>query len=93
MFNLRAISIFLCCVYGRVRKATIGSGEDEAIAEMTGMVGQALGFEGKIEFAAGKPGGPPRKLIEVPRLIGTGWRPNVALSVRIGFGYKAFHEI
>lgn len=65
----------------------IGCGEDVTIAELAGMVAEAVGFEGEIAFDAGKPDGTPQKLLDVSRLSGMGWRPSVALQDGIGLAY------
>ena len=65
----------------------IGCGEDVTIAELAGMVAEAVGFEGEIAFDAGKPDGTPQKLLDVSRLSGMGWRPSVALPEGVGLAY------
>ena len=68
----------------------IGCGEDVTIAELAGMVAEAVGFEGEIVFDAGKPDGTPQKLLEVSKLSGMGWRSSVALQEGIGLAYGDF---
>ncbi len=70
----------------------IGCGEDVTIAELAGMVAEAVGFEGEIAFDAGKPDGTPQKLLDVSRLNGMGWRPSVALQEGIALAYGDFVE-
>jgi GDP-L-fucose synthase len=65
----------------------IGCGEDVTIAELGGMVAEAVGFEGEIVFDAGKSDGTRQKLLDVSRLSGMGWRPSVALPEGIGLAY------
>jgi GDP-L-fucose synthase len=65
----------------------IGCGEDVTIAELAGMVAEAVGFEGDIVFDASKPDGTPQKLLDVSRMNGLGWRPGVALPEGIGLAY------
>lgn len=65
----------------------IGCGEDVTIAELAGMVAEAVGFEGDIEFDASKPDGTPQKLLDVSRMRGLGWRPRIALPEGIGLAY------
>lgn len=68
----------------------IGCGEDVTIAELAGMVAEAVGFEGAIAFDESKPDGTPQKLLDVSRLNGMGWRPSVALPEGIGLAYKDY---
>ncbi len=70
----------------------IGCGEDVTIAELAGMVTEAVGFEGEIVFDESKPDGTPQKLLDVSRLSGLRWRPSVALSEGVGLAYGDFLE-
>ncbi len=70
----------------------IGCGEDVTIAELAGMVAEVVGFEGEIVFDAGKPDGTPQKLLDVSRMSGMDWRPNVALPVGIGLAYGWYFQ-
>ena len=65
----------------------IGCGEDVTIAELAGMVAEAVGYDGEIVFDANKPDGTPQKLLDVSRLSGMGWRPSVSLQDGIGLAY------
>ena len=39
-----------------------------------------VGYEGEIEFDTSKPDGTPRKLMDVTRLAGLGWRATTSLE-------------
>ncbi|MFY7698933.1 MAG: GDP-L-fucose synthase family protein, partial [Burkholderiaceae bacterium] len=52
----------------------IGVGRDQTIQELAQMVMKAVGFQGVIEFDPSKPDGTPRKLLDVSRANGLGWR-------------------
>jgi GDP-L-fucose synthase len=70
----------------------IGVGEDVTIRELAQMVIRAVGFEGEIAFDTSKPDGTPRKLLDVSRLTGAGWRPRIALAEGIARTYaEALH--
>jgi GDP-L-fucose synthase len=58
----------------------IGTGEDISIRELAELVARILGFKGSLRFDASKPDGTPRKLLDVSRLHGLGWRHRVALE-------------
>lgn len=58
----------------------IGVGHDITIADLSVLVAKVVGFEGEIVYDSTKPDGTPRKLLDVSRLTGTGWRPRVALE-------------
>ncbi len=58
----------------------IGCGKDQTIAELAEKVAAAVGYTGTIEFDASKPDGTPRKLLDVSKLLGLGWKPKVELG-------------
>ena len=70
----------------------IGTGEDVTIRELAEMVMSVTGFSGRIVFDASKPDGTPRKLLDVSRMEGLGWRANTPLAEGIGLAYKDFLE-
>jgi GDP-L-fucose synthase len=58
----------------------IGTGEDVTIRELAETVAKVLGFTGELVFDATKPDGTPRKLMDVARLHGLGWRHRTGLE-------------
>lgn len=68
----------------------IGCGEDVTIAELAGMVAEAVGFEGEIVFDASKPDGTQQKLLDVSRMRGMGWRQLVELREGVPLAYQDF---
>jgi len=58
----------------------IGTGEDVTIRELAETVARVLGFEGELVFDASKPDGTPRKLMDVAKLHGLGWRHRTELE-------------
>lgn len=58
----------------------IGTGEDLSIAELAELVRQSVGFGGKLIFDTSKPDGTFRKLTDVSKLHGLGWRHQVDLG-------------
>ena len=72
----------------------IGTGEDVTIRELAETVMDVIGFSGRIVFDASKPDGTPRKLLDVSRLAGLGWRAKTPLREGIQRAYTSapFHE-
>jgi GDP-L-fucose synthase len=58
----------------------IGTGEEISIGGMAQIVAQTVGYQGKIAFDATKPDGAMRKLADVGRLHGLGWRHTVEIE-------------
>ncbi len=67
---------------GEIRNChiNIGTGKEITIRDLSKMIAQTVGFEGEIVFDASKPDGTPRKLIDVSKLHGLGWRHQVELD-------------
>jgi GDP-L-fucose synthase len=68
----------------------VGTGEDVTIRELAELVQAVVGFEGEIEFDTSKPDGPPRKLLDVSRLQGMGWQPQISLRAGLQNAYDWF---
>jgi GDP-L-fucose synthase len=58
----------------------IGSGREIAIKDLSILMKKVTGFEGEICFDATKPDGPPRKLLDISKLITMGWQPSIELE-------------
>ena len=70
----------------------LGTGEDVTIRELAETVQRVVGFPGKLVFDTSKPDGTPRKLQDVSRMHGLGWRHKVGLEEGIGNAYRWFLE-
>ena len=68
----------------------IGVGQDQTIQDLAQMVMKAVGFQGVIEFDPSKPDGTPRKLLDVSRANGLGWRAKIPLNQGIANAYEDF---
>ncbi len=68
----------------------VGTGTDVTIKELTETVAAVTGFAGRIHWDTTKPDGTPRKLMDVSRLAGLGWRAQIALRPGIERTYASF---
>jgi GDP-L-fucose synthase len=66
----------------------IGTGEDVTIRELAETVMSVVAFSGRIVFDSSKPDGTPRKLLDVSRLAGLGWRFRTTLKDGIAAAYE-----
>jgi len=57
-----------------------GCGEDITIKELSEIVRKAVAYGGKIIWDSSKPDGTPRKLLDVSKLKGLGWKPSISLE-------------
>ena len=77
--DMAAACLHLLENYDGSAQVNVGTGEDQTIKEIAGMVADAVGYEGAIEWDSTKPDGMPRKLLDVSTLTQSGWRPRVSL--------------
>lgn len=68
----------------------VGVGEDLTILELAKLVATVVGFEGEILTDPSKPDGTPRKLLDVSKLAGLGWKPRIALAEGVASTYEWF---
>lgn len=68
----------------------VGTGQDVTIAELARLVGETVGYRGRIVFDASKPDGTPRKLLDVSKLAALGWRASTPLQEGLRRAYEAF---
>ena len=68
----------------------VGFGSDVTIAELAQAVGQAVGYQGAIEFDSTKPDGAPRKWMDSGRINALGWQAKVNLERGLSLAYQNF---
>jgi GDP-L-fucose synthase len=71
----------------------VGTGEDVTIAELAHLVGEVVGYRGRIGFDTSKPDGTPRKLLDVSKLKSLGWQARTPLPEGLRRAYAAFVEL
>jgi GDP-L-fucose synthase len=57
----------------------VGYGSDVSIAELSQLVKDVVGYEGKVCFDPSRPDGAPRKLMDTSRLNRLGWSAKTEL--------------
>jgi GDP-L-fucose synthase len=82
--------VHLMKVYSGDGHINVGSGTDLTIAELSRLICQIVGFEGRIEHDLTKPDGTPRKLMSAEKLRALGWTPKVGLREGIAATYAWF---
>lgn len=88
--DLAEACFFLLENYNSPEIVNIGCGEDVSIRELAEIICDVLGYEGDIVFDASKPDGTPRKLMNVGRLLASGWKPRIGLQDGIRDTYEWF---
>jgi GDP-L-fucose synthase len=82
--------VHLMKTYSEMELVNIGSGEDITIAEFARLVATTVGYDGTISYDTSRPDGTPRKLLDVSRLAGLGWRARTALQDGLRLAYQAY---
>jgi GDP-L-fucose synthase len=86
--DLADATIVALRTYAGEEHVNVGCGEDIAIGDLAHLIGEVVGYEGELEFDPSKPDGMPRKLLDVTRLQGLGWRPRIGLREGIADAYR-----
>ncbi len=58
----------------------VGTGTDVTVAELAELVGRIVAPGARVEWDGSKPDGTPRKLLDVSRMKGMGWRARIGLE-------------
>ncbi len=68
----------------------VGSGEEVRIAELAGLVAEAVGFQGTVRYNTNMPDGTPRKFLDISKLSALGWNSQISLQQGIADTYAWF---
>jgi len=90
--DLAEACLFLMSNYDEPEHINVGTGTDLSIRDLAEMVARVVYPEARIVFDASKPDGTPRKLLDVSRLHGLGWRHRIELEAGITGTYQWFIE-
>ena len=69
-----------------------GFGSEISISNLSEIIKNIIGFDGKIIFDKSKPDGPPRKFLDSKLLNDLGWMPQISLEEGIKKSYAYFLE-
>ncbi|MDP0506673.1 MAG: GDP-L-fucose synthase [Fusobacterium sp. JB019] len=86
--DLSEALVFLMENYSEDAFINIGTGKDIEINELAQTIKEVVGFTGEIVHDLSKPDGTPRKLVDVSRLEGAGWKYKTELKEGIEKTYK-----
>ena len=68
----------------------IGTGQDLTIKELAGIIKNAVGFKGQLNWDASKPDGTFRKLLDVTKINRLGWKEKICLEEGIKLIYNKY---
>jgi GDP-L-fucose synthase len=84
--------VFLMENYDGEEHVNIGTGKEVSIRELAEIIKDVIGFNGKLKFNEVMPDGTPRKLLDVSRLEGLGWKYKMELRDGIKESYEWYKE-
>ncbi|MGF9913807.1 GDP-L-fucose synthase [Paenibacillus ehimensis] len=90
--DLADACIYLMKHYESDEIINIGVGEDISIRELAEKIKDIVGYRGEIAFDPTKPDGTPRKLVDVTKLNGIGWKANISLEEGLRQTYAWYQE-
>lgn len=88
--DLADAAMFLMLHYDEPGIINAGVGTDVTIRELAELICRVTGFGGRLTFDVSKPDGMPRKLLDISRLTGLGWRARIGLEEGIADTYRWF---
>ncbi|MDO4302266.1 MAG: GDP-L-fucose synthase [Bacillota bacterium] len=84
--------VFLLENYDGEQHVNIGTGKEVTIKELAETVKRVVGFEGEIVWNKDMPDGTPRKLTNVDKLHGLGWKHKIELEEGVQLAYQWFKD-
>lgn len=90
--DLADACFYLMQHYDEPGLVNIGTGEDLPILELARLVQRIVGYGGEIRHDLTKPDGTPRKLMDVSKLHGFGWKAKIGLEEGIRAVYTAVKD-
>lgn len=78
--------------YEGTEPVNVGTGTDVTIRELAALIARTVGYQGEVEWDSSKPDGTPRKLLDVSRLEGLGWKASIPLDRGLSETYGWYRQ-
>ncbi len=78
--DLAQACVYLMLHYDEGGPVNVGTGTDISIKDLALLIKSISGYTGELVFDTTKPDGTPRKLLDVSRIHGLGWKHNTSLE-------------
>lgn len=88
--DLADLCVFLMNHYSGNETVNAGTGKEISIRELAETVARVVGYRGEILWDVSKPGGTPRKLLDVSKATALGWHYHTGLEEGIRLSYEDF---
>jgi GDP-L-fucose synthase len=90
--DLAFACLFLMETHNESGIINIGTGDDISIIDLACLIKEIVGFEGEIITDPSKPDGTPRKLMDVSKLNGLGWKASINLEDGMKMVYEEIKD-
>jgi len=77
--DLAEACVHLMYTYSGEEWVNVGTGEDLSIKSLAELICDIVGYTGALDWDTSKPDGTPRKLMNVDRINGLGWKASIGL--------------
>lgn len=88
--DLASLCVYLMNNYSGNEIINAGTGKEVTIKELTKLVADTVGFQGKIIWDSSKPNGTPRKTLDISKAKKLGWEYSTELADGIRLAYQDF---
>jgi GDP-L-fucose synthase len=88
--DLANACVFLMNNFDGEEPINIGSGVEINIKTLAKTIADVIGYEGEVEWDTSKPNGTMRKVMDVSKIKGLGWSPQVSFETGIKVAYGDF---
>lgn len=88
--DLADACVFLMNRYTGNETVNVGTGKELSIRELTEMIAKVTGYRGEIVWDTSKPDGTIRKLLDVSKLTGMGWKYRTELEDGLKLAYEDY---
>ena len=88
--DLADLCVLLMNSYSGNETVNAGTGKEISIKALTELVAEVVGYEGTIKWDTTRPNGTPRKLLDVSKAAGLGWKYKTELKDGIRLAYQDF---
>jgi GDP-L-fucose synthase len=88
--DLAEACVFLMRHYSDEAPVNVGTGEDLTITDFATAIRETVGYDGAFRYDTTRPDGMARKVLDVSRINGLGWRARTSLSDGLALYYQWF---
>ena len=84
--------VFLMKTYSGASHVNVGTGDEISILELAHLLKKIVGYQGELTFDSSKPDGMMRKVMQVDKLAGLGWKASTPVEEGFRLAYDWYVE-